>query len=140
MGKSFLLLLLAMPSFPALAEIYKWTDANGKVHYSDKAAGNRQPIRVPKSAPVDPEANTKLQQFRNQLGSRKQIDEEKAESEQKLAAEQQTKCKQVRDRLKGFEEFGKIVQMKDGERIYLDHKQKDAETAEMKQFLKDNCE
>jgi len=133
-------LLLALANFPSLAEIYKWTDANGKVHYSDKGVGNGAPIRIQKSVAEDQEAKTKLQQFRNQLESKKLIDEKQAEEAQKLASERETKCRQIRDRLQGFEEFGQIVQVKDGERQYLDHHQKDTEMAEMKQFLKDNCE
>lgn len=30
------LLALLLPTLPAHAEIYKWTDANGRVHYSDR--------------------------------------------------------------------------------------------------------
>ena len=140
MRKVSIFLLLALANFPSFAEIYKWTDANGKVHYSDKGVGNGAPIRIQKSTPGDQEAKTKLQQFRNQLESKKHIDEKQAEEAQKLASERETKCKRIRDRLQGFEEFGQIVQVKDGERLYLDHHQKDAEMVEMKQFLKDNCE
>jgi len=32
----FLSFLLALSALPAQAEIYKWTDANGKLHYSDR--------------------------------------------------------------------------------------------------------
>ena len=31
-----LVLLLAILALPAAAEIYKWTDAQGKVHYGDQ--------------------------------------------------------------------------------------------------------
>lgn len=34
--KILLPLLLALSALPAHAEIYKWTDANGRVHYSDR--------------------------------------------------------------------------------------------------------
>jgi hypothetical protein len=34
--KIFLPFLLALSALPAQAEIYKWTDANGKIHYSDR--------------------------------------------------------------------------------------------------------
>ncbi|HEX6592352.1 MAG TPA: glutaredoxin family protein [Moraxellaceae bacterium] len=36
-----LLLALAL-AMPAAAEIYKWTDAEGRTHFSDSNAGNRQ--------------------------------------------------------------------------------------------------
>jgi len=34
--KIFLPLILALAAIPAYAQLYKWTDANGKVHYSDR--------------------------------------------------------------------------------------------------------
>lgn len=131
--------ILLMLSLPASAQVYKWTDAHGKVHYSDKPVGNGQAIRIPKPHQANPEAKTRLQQFRNQLDSSKVIDEKQAEEAQKLASEREARCKQTRDQLKAFEEFGQIVQMKDGERVYLDYQQKDAQMAEMRQFLQENC-
>ena len=47
-----LLILLAASSLAAQAQVYKWTDADGKVHYSDKAVGNGQPIHLPASPPA----------------------------------------------------------------------------------------
>lgn len=132
-------LVLALLSLPASAQVYKWTDANGKVHYSDKPVGNGEAVHIPKSQQVDPEAKTRLQQFRNQLDSSKVVDEKQAEEKQKLAAEQQAKCEKTRLRLQQYEEVGQIVQVKDGERVYLDYQQKDAQMAEMRQFLQENC-
>ena len=133
------LLMSALLSLPAQAQVYKWTDANGKVHYSDKATGNGQPVHIPKSGATDGDAKTRLQQFRNQLGSSKVIDEKQAEEAQKLAADQQAKCEKTRLRLQQFEEVGQIVQVKDGQRVHLDYQQKDAQMAEMRQFLQENC-
>jgi len=134
------LLLLVMTSFPALAEIYKWTDADGKVHYSDKGVGNGAPIRVQKSTAVDPEAKTKLLQYKNQLDGNRQLKEEKAEQEQQRLAELQTECTQTRNHLRDLEDASQVYHLKDGERAYLDYKEKDALVIQMKQFLKDKCE
>lgn len=49
--------LSALPSARADAqELYKWTDASGKVHYGDRAAApeNSRPLNVP-AAPVRPQ-------------------------------------------------------------------------------------
>lgn len=132
-------LMLAVLSTPAPAQVYKWIDANGKVHYSDKAVGNGEAIRIPKPQQADPEAKTRLQQFRNQLDSSKVVEEKQAEEKQKLAGEQQANCEKTRLRLQRFEEVGQIVQVKDGQRVYLDYEQKDAQMAEMRQYLKENC-
>lgn len=138
--RGLLLLMLMACSLPVHSQIYKWTDANGKVHYSDKAVGNGEPIRMPKSQQADPQAGTRLQQFRNQLEGSRQIREEATEAAQQQAAEREHKCNLARNRLKDLKEFGQVYQIKDGERVYLDHQQKDAHMAEMQQYLSENCE
>ena len=127
-------------SFPAFPQVYKWTDASGKVHYSDKGVGNGEAIKIAEPPPADPQANTKIEQYRNQLDGSRQIKVEKAEKERKRLAEVQAKCDKVRERLHGFENYGQVYQMKDGERVYLDYQQKDQQIAEMKQFLKKTCD
>lgn len=50
-----LTIALSVTSLPAVCEIYKWVDANGKVHYSDKrsAQKNAQSMDEPKSQVTD---------------------------------------------------------------------------------------
>ncbi len=40
--KYFLLICLFLPSLGSFADIYKWTDENGRVHYSDKPSTDRK--------------------------------------------------------------------------------------------------
>lgn len=140
MRKVSIFLLLAVVSLPAFAEIYKWTDANGKVHYSDKGVGNSAPVRIQKTAPAEAEAQTKLLQYKNQLDGNRQLKEEKAEQEQQRLAKLQTECSEKRNQLRDVEDASQVYHTKDGERVYLDYKEKDALVIHMKQFLKDNCE
>jgi len=42
-----LVLTLALAAGSAQAQVYKWTDANGQVHYSDSAPSNAQQIKGP---------------------------------------------------------------------------------------------
>lgn len=58
--KIFLLLILALAALPAHAQLYKWTDADGKVHYSDrpqdgvksKEIAVQRPVAKPAAAPA----------------------------------------------------------------------------------------
>ena len=45
---ALVLCLAGMLAFPAAAEVYKWTDSTGKVHYSDKppAEAKKQEVRI----------------------------------------------------------------------------------------------
>jgi len=135
-----LLILLATFSLAAQAQVYKWTDADGKVHYSDQAVGKGQPVHLPASPPADPAAGTRLQELRNQLNGNQLNREEDKLKSQKQAGELQSQCSKVQDRLKGFEDHACIAQEKDGERVYLDAARKDALMAEMRSFLKENCQ
>lgn len=59
--KIFLSLILAVAALPAYAQLYKWTDADGKVHYSDrpqdgvksKEIAVQRPASKPAAAPGD---------------------------------------------------------------------------------------
>lgn len=52
-------LLLALAAQPALADkVYRWVDAHGQVHYSDKPAPNAQEIEIqpPETTGAQPES------------------------------------------------------------------------------------
>lgn len=140
MRKIPVFMVLVTFSFPVYSQVYKWTDANGKVHYSDKGVGNGEPIKLNKQPPADPEAQIKLQQMRNRLEGSIEQQEENAAKEQKQAAEVLAKCDKVRKQLKDLEESGQVYHVKNGEHVYLDYKQKDELMARMKNNLKENCD
>ena len=51
--KTVALALLLGASFGAQAQLHKWTDANGKVHYSDHAAPGSREVKVRPAPPPD---------------------------------------------------------------------------------------
>lgn len=53
MNKMLIQVLLLVLAAPATAEIYKWTDANGTVHYSDSPSQNAKPANLPKLQGLD---------------------------------------------------------------------------------------
>lgn len=50
--KPLFLLLLTTLALPSAADLYQWTDENGKVHFSDKQPGNAAAKVIPKPEPV----------------------------------------------------------------------------------------
>jgi hypothetical protein len=135
----FIISLLFL-SGPAFSEIYKWTDANGKVHYSDKGVGNGEPIKLTKPQPTTPESKAKLQNLQNQLKGNRELKEEKAIAEQKAAADLQVKCDKRRQYLKNVEDAGVVYEMREGERVYLDYKEKDEYMARVKNEIREYCD
>lgn len=80
--KALLLLLLALP---AHAQLYKWTDANGTVHYSDRPQDGAaaKPLQA-ESAPVV--ASSSGDNWRERERISRQNRERQAQAERRLAA------------------------------------------------------
>lgn len=129
---------------PAVAETYKWTDADGKVHYSDQpppanareqktikprkqsstptaAPDKGSPAATDKAAPpakaktyVEQEAEFKKRQV--EAAERDAAEKKKADE----AAEKKRNCDQVRVQLAGLQAGGRITQTNaQGEREYM---------------------
>lgn len=77
--KFVLSLLMALAAVPAHAQLYKWTDASGKVHYSDRPqdGANTKELRVQQpaaAAPVNDNWKQRESEFRD-----RQVGRERAE-------------------------------------------------------------
>lgn len=142
MGQLFLSLVILTIIIPSYAGVYKWTDANGKVHYSDKPLekDKAQAVNISKPAPVNPESKIKLQNLKNQMEGSRQLREEKEAAEQQAAVSRQDKCQKKREHLSEIEESGTVYKMDGDQRVYLDYKEKDEYVARIKRELKENCE
>ncbi len=132
---------------PAAAQTYKWTDAEGKVHYSDQpppanakeqatikprkpstSAPTAAPVATEKGAPaakaktyVEQEADFKKRQV--EAAEREAADKKKVAE----AAEKKQNCEQARAQLKSLQSGGRITRNSaQGEREYLN----DAEIAQ----------
>ena len=97
-------------ALPASAQMYKWVDSNGKVHYSDKPPPSNvktEKLREPApaaSTPVASEATSGTQKDADKAGTQKDA----TKAEPKTAAEQeQAFRKRQLDAAKAQEEEGK---------------------------------
>ncbi|MFH1605210.1 MAG: DUF4124 domain-containing protein [Pseudomonadota bacterium] len=136
---------------PASAQMYKWVDENGKVHYSDKPPPSNIKIeklrRTVTSAPAPSEVKggaakdaakagpmTLIEQ--DQAFRKRQQEAAKAEQEaaqkQAQAREREQNCKRAKIALAQYQAGGLQMRINEkGERVYLDEKQiaQDAERA-----------
>ncbi|MEO8164375.1 MAG: DUF4124 domain-containing protein [Betaproteobacteria bacterium] len=138
----------SLVALPATAETYKWTDAEGKVHYSDQPppanAKEQATVKARKQpAPATPaqkdgppaKARTYIEQeaeFKKrqvETAEREATDKKKAEE----ATERKRNCEQVRAQLKGMQAGGRVTQTNaQGEREYMS----DAQIAQEMERLK----
>ena len=123
-------LLLLLAASVAQAEVYKWVDANGNAHYTDKPPANQKTQTVdirtqpsgtpPAAAPAN--TDSPLERQRKML---KVLDEDKAakaEAAQKAAEEKQKRqmeCARLKDQQRQFAQGGRFYTIDaNGERIY----------------------
>lgn len=130
----FLLLAsaLSIAALPALAEVNKWVDANGKVQYSDQAPAGKVNVErlriektVPPAAAVGKPAAAKTLAERDLEYRQGQVAAEEAQKKQaQVDADtkgRQENCANARGNLKTLEQGGRVYNYDaKGERTYLD--------------------
>jgi len=128
-----LICALAMASLaaPAMADVYRWVDANGKVHYSDtpppegaeRLSMGRDKSRVPPPS--------------GKQGDKKGTPQS---PEQAQAALQKTQCEYWQARLNAYQSDNRIVVTDDdGSRHELTADEKAKEIKQAKSYLDTNC-
>ncbi|MGQ0577562.1 MAG: DUF4124 domain-containing protein [Betaproteobacteria bacterium] len=140
--------LLAMPAF---GELYKWTDAEGKVHYSDRppppnvkqsvtvkpaSPGPAAPTAAPESE-ATPAAGPKTPAEQAAEFNRRRVEAAEREAADKKAAqeaaEKKKNCEAAKNQLAGIRSGGRISRYNEkGELVYLG----DAEIAQQEARLK----
>jgi hypothetical protein len=85
--KTFLPLILALAALAAQAQVYKWTDANGKIHYSDQPqdGADAKELKAPRAQPAPVAANDDWQERERASREQRVL---KADAERRAAAAQ----------------------------------------------------
>ena len=73
------LLILGLAAIAASAEIYKWVDEEGKIHFGDKApeSAEVEELELPKG-PTEAESKQAQREFQEQIQARKTAEETQA--------------------------------------------------------------
>lgn len=131
-------------SAPALAEIYKWTDADGETHYSERKPDAATPVETLQPRNVNPLAD------RETVEARSEAADEQAQS----AAEQATKaaeatadadyderyCQSWRDRLASLERPRVNKVADDGTRTRMSEEWRQEKLAEARATIAKSCQ
>ena len=136
-----LLCLLLLPGLAA-AEIYRWTDASGQVHF-----GQRPAVAGAEKVEVKPQVVERDQLTRErQERTSRFYDARRAEQVQAsaVAAEQQTKraqeCRELRKRLASIPEGRSYYRDEaDGQRSYYSDKQMDTTRQQLQGRVSERC-
>ena len=146
--RTFALLLSMALALPVAAgQLYKWTDANGRVQYSDTPPPDRKTetfrsgsgTSSSSTAKPAPTAAQQDQDFRKRRS-------EAADNEEKLAKEEAAKarrdeeCKRARNSLTNMEQGGRFSKVNDkGEREFLSDADLQAEKERARRDLDAHC-
>jgi hypothetical protein len=136
-----LLVASSVLSFNAIAEIYTWTDANGKVHFSD------QPIDDEKVTTITPQkdiniANTVNQntQWQQDYDKSKQAKVEHDQKQAQLVQKKKGYCDELKRQLAIYQQGGRLYIMSvGGERSYQSDEQVKAKQNKFTTLIKKNC-
>lgn len=140
-----LALLLASP-LPAA--VYQWTDAQGRVHYSDRPQHeSAQEVKLPESQ--GPSGKSAIPAERQQLRQRmldvyeqERAEKREAAAEAKQAREERKReCLNARANYENYSTAGSIYEYRDnGEREYLDKQQREQYLARLRAEVSRFCD
>ncbi|HSO05902.1 MAG TPA: DUF4124 domain-containing protein [Pelomicrobium sp.] len=129
MRHAILAVILACLTLPAGAELYKWVDSQGKVHYSDRpppnAAQKSTTMKGAVSAPApaataSPAPQKTIKEQELEYRQRKAEEAEAAAKAQKEADMRAQNCRNARGNLNTYTEGGRVVRFNaQGEREYV---------------------
>ncbi|MDT4856403.1 hypothetical protein FQZ97_907910 [compost metagenome] len=137
------ILCLCACVFPlvAVADIYRWTDAEGNLHFSETPPAGAQRVEV-KPQVVERDAATREREKRTRQFYQARRDEQAAVEQR--AAEQQarvaTQCRRWHDDLAQLSQGGRYYSKEaNGERTYFSDAQIDTARRELTSRLASNC-
>lgn len=155
--KKFLLVLLTLASANVFADLKKWTDADGKVHYSDQpppANVKAKTLRTTPvsgslmsasgvaaaSAPAAPKTIAEAEMEYKKAQQAKKETAEKAAQEQAKADAIKAQCDAAQQNLQALESGMRLqVLNANGERAYMDDSQRQQNLAKAKQDVSTYC-
>lgn len=136
--------LLAATTGIALAEIYKWTDADGNVHFSEKkpAAVDAETVDIHYTEP-SPDAREQLQKTIEQdekAREQRLKTEEEHDREARNIATKQKNCEKARAHLAELQRVVRLFHTDDaGNRVRVGEEERQADIEKMQQAIKANC-
>lgn len=146
---TIVLLWLGCTAAPlAAGTVFKWRDANGRIHYGDRppanAASRSQRVPISTRPETDPNGDQR-RALRNRLlkSYAHERAAKRAERAKRNAAREQNEaaCARVRSRLAALQQAGGIFQTTaDGQRIYFTDAQRARLMRETRDAVRQHCE
>lgn len=142
--RSLALLLLLTPALPAQAEVYQWTDSNGRLHFGDQpaqGARNVRPVAAPTPARTYPGSSpSPAADPAAAPDARERLERQQAAADADAdAAARARKCQALRRHLQSIEGVRAFHEAPNGERHYLDDAERQAYVERVNRDLEAHC-
>jgi len=141
-----LLILIAITANPAAAEVYKWTDEQGRVHFGDRpTSSNAEQFKLKKQPSPSSSASSSTQPrvTQQQLLNMYQQEREKKKAAKKKQKEEAKKlalkCANARDDLRQYEGSRLYEVLPTGERRYFSEEERAKTISDLKKNIKRHC-
>jgi len=142
--KCLFIALLLSGQVSVHAEVYRWVDEKGQMHFGDQAGdAGTHAIKPHSRQPTQGDQQQRMQKTRKLLNAyqieRQQLREQKAKQKEQ-AKKQKRDCIQARDNLRKYTDYGNIYQLgEDGKREYLSEKQRSALLKRSREVVARSC-
>ena len=143
---TYLILIASiLTSFSVHAEVYKWTDKHGNVHYTDRSVKDSREMNVYTEDDKEKKVRTedRTEQRRKLVDAMEEDRKEKEKlkkQEQKRKKNLKRKCQWAKDQLRGYETASGIYNLdKDGKRVILSDKERSKSTNRLRADIKKHC-
>lgn len=156
---SALVLLTAVVALPVQAELYKWTDAEGRVHFTDKkpesaaskkvetlatprasAPGGRSVEETPAAGSTASDVLQRQKRMADILAQEREQHEQEVASKNMALAARKRKCLELRDYRRNAE-GSRLYDVNDkGERVYMGDKEHSGHLKELDQAIQEACQ
>lgn len=145
---SILALALTFSAGVSANEIYKYTDADGNVRYSDRPSGEATEERLQVSynrtdnTAVQERVKTRrdVETKRDEARSEAQTAKQAAEDARTAAEEKAARCADYRQKMKSMLEARRVYREDaNGERVYLDDVARAEARTKAEELIKENC-
>ena len=145
MGLCALTCALMLAAGPASGTTYKWTDANGRVVYSDQPPPGNVGVEsiAPPPPPANPNAVKELASQQAALQQKRQLRAEEEAKGAKTRADADKKreqCAKVRGQITAMQAQPNLYQTNaKGEQVFMDDSAKRKERDQLNGWIKENC-
>lgn len=137
----YLLLIAVLLPGLAMAEIYKWTDAQGRVHFDQRAVSGSTPVEVkPQVIETDEATRQRQQRSENFYKARRDEQSQADQRAAKQAAQTEQQCRDLRRQLAKIPPGAAYYSVDaKGERVYYSDAELDAARRQLSQQIAQHC-